>query len=119
MVRVRNMIAASAALAAVLASDPRAAVTQDSAPRSPRNANYILTARLDPATHVIDGSGRLRWKNVSKNPAGELRFHLYWNAWRDQNSTWLRELAQAGGDPARPDEDLGSVDVSSLSVGGL
>ena len=113
------MIAASAAVAALLASDPRAAATQGSAPRSPRNANYTLTARLDPATHVIDGSGRLRWKNVSKNPAGELRFHLYWNAWRDQNSTWLRELARAGGDPARPDEDLGSVDVSSLSVGGL
>jgi hypothetical protein len=55
---------------------------------------------------------------VSKNPATELRFHLYWNAWRDEKSTWLRELAAAGGDPSRPDVERGSIDVSSLSIGG-
>src|SRR5262245_14382347 len=118
MVRMRSMIAAAAVLAALIVSDPRAASLQDSGARSPRNASYTLTARLDPAAHVIDASGKLRWKNISNNPASELRFHLYWNAWRDQNSTWLRELSQAGGSVFRPDEDLGSIDVSSLSIGG-
>jgi hypothetical protein len=50
---------------------------------SPRNANYTLTAILDPQTHMIHGSGKVTWRNTSKNPTSELQFHLYWNAWRD------------------------------------
>ena len=112
------MLAASAALVTALASDPRAAVTQDAIPRSPRNASYTLTARLDPGSHTIEGSGRLRWKNVSKHPATELRFHLYWNAWRDADSTWLRELARAGGATEKAAGDYGGIDVSTIAIGG-
>jgi hypothetical protein len=88
--------------------------------RSPRNANYTLRATLDPATHTITGSGRLTWRNISHVPATELRFHLYWNAWRNSASTWLREQ-QLGRTPPlvdRPAGDWGWIDLSSLGLAG-
>jgi hypothetical protein len=94
---------------------------QDTSARSPRNANYILQATLDPAARAIVGSGRLTWRNVSTIPATELRFHLYWNAWRDAKSSWMRELRFAGGPSRlseRPAEDWASIDLTKLAVTG-
>src|SRR6185503_9090566 len=49
-------------------------------PRSPRNASYAITARLDPASRTISGSEILTWRNTSNVAADTLRFHLYYNA---------------------------------------
>jgi hypothetical protein len=87
--------------------------------RSPRNANYTLTARLDPAARTITGSGRIAWRNITKNPTSELRFHLYWNAWRDDRSSWMREARLGLGRSApmgRPAADRGSIDLTKLTV---
>ena len=86
------------------------AARQAASPRSPQNASYTLTATLDPAARTVTGSGRLTWRNVSDVPATELRFHLYWNAWRDATSTWMRELELVRSSMSRPPEDFGSVD---------
>ena len=89
------------------------------APLSPRNANYTLQAELDPATHTITGTGRISWRNISKAPTSELRFHLYWNAWRDDRSSFIRESRL--GRPsyvARPAEDRGSIDLRTLALVG-
>jgi hypothetical protein len=117
----------AAALLTLAAPAPRAHLAQEGTPgpaaaaaRSPRNANYRLQAVLDPATHRILGSGRLTWRNITRTPTSELRFHLYWNAWRDTNSTWMREQ-QFGRNRAlarRPTGDFGGIDVSILAVGG-
>jgi len=89
------------------------------AARSPRNASYQLLATLDPDAHTISGSGRIRWRNVTKAPARDLRFHLYWNAWRDANSTWMREQGMGRGSLAgRPADDFGSIDVISIVARG-
>ncbi len=64
---------------------------QASAPRSPRNASYAITARLDPGSRTITGDEILTWRNTSNTPASTLRFHLYYNAWRNTASTWMRE----------------------------
>ena len=97
-----------------------AASVQDANALSPRNANYRLTALLDPATHEITGDGRLTWRNTSKNPTSELRFHLYWNAWRDANSSWLREqnLGRNRALARRPAADFGGIDLRALTIGG-
>jgi hypothetical protein len=87
--------------------------------RSPRNASYQLAATLDTASHTIQGSGRITWRNITKAPADDLRFHLYWNAWRDSKSSWMREQALGRGSFAgRPADDAGSIEVQSLSVRG-
>jgi hypothetical protein len=41
--------------------------------RSPRNASYAITARLDPASRTITGSEILTWRNTTNTPAAALR----------------------------------------------
>ena len=40
---------------------------------------------------TLAGRETIGWRNISSNPTSELQFHLYWNALRDLESTWLRE----------------------------
>src|SRR5262245_49328803 len=64
---------------------------RSSTPLSPRNANYTITARLDPRSRTLSGSEVIVWRNISGRSTDELQFHLYSNAWRDTRSTFLRE----------------------------
>jgi hypothetical protein len=87
---------------------------------SARNASYSIDVRLEPALHTLAGRETLEWRNVSRIAATELRFHLYYNAWRDKHSTFMREAVLAGlGEPAsRPPEDWASIDVTAIRVTG-
>src|SRR5690349_12552592 len=119
----RWILASAAALAAVTlaAPTPLARGSQEAAPApSPRNANYRITAVLDPAKNEIVATGRLNWRNISGKPVSELQFHLYWNAWRDSKSSWMREqaLGRNRSLARRPADDFGGVDVSVMAVGG-
>ena len=89
-----------------------------SSPRSPRNANYAITARLDPRSRTLTGDEILTWRNTSNRAATTLRFHLYYNAWRNTNSTWMRERRLAGDTPltSRPEADWGWIDVTNVGV---
>jgi hypothetical protein len=85
--------------------------------RSASNANYVLNATLDVVNHQITGSGTLTWRNTTSTPASELRFHLYWNAWRDDFSSYMREQQRAGMPlPRRGDGDRAWIDLSALSL---
>jgi hypothetical protein len=88
-------------------------------PRSPRNANYSIDATLDPISRTITGSEVITWRNITTKPAADLQFHLYWNAWRDDKSTWQRErkLGQRNVRAVRP-EDRSRIDVTSLRLTG-
>src|SRR5262245_7906444 len=112
---------AFAAIVSLTASASRAEVTGTiDPPLSPRNASYIIEAKLDPSSRTITGSEVIVWRNITTKPATELQFHLYWNAWRDDRSTWLRE-AKLGSRRAvptvRPDERP-RIDVTALAVRG-
>src|SRR5436190_64741 len=84
--------------------------------RSPRNASYDIDARLDHAARTITGRETIRWRNISANPTRELQFHLYWNAFRNAESTWLRERRLAGTTTAPRADAWGSTDVSAIIV---
>jgi len=84
--------------------------------RSPRNANYDIDVRLDPAGRMLHGRERIRWRNISANPTSELQFHLYWNAWRDGESSWLRERRLAGNTATPRADAWASTDIHSLRV---
>src|SRR6185436_20575506 len=91
-------------------------------PRSPRNANYTITARLDPSTRTITGSEVIAWRNISTATATELRFHLYWNAWKNTRSTFMRERALSGGGAdsgARSAGEWSRIDVIAVTVDGV
>jgi hypothetical protein len=87
---------------------------------SPRNANYTIAARLDPATRTLTGSETITWRNVTSKPAADLQFHLYWNAWKDPRSTFMRERALGGSadDRRRRPDEWSRIDVTSIRVDG-
>ncbi len=108
------------AVACVLAA-AAAPTAQTPAPaRSARNANYTIAARLDPGARTIDGVETIAWRNITGTPTGELQFHLYWNAWRDDRSSWMRERLLGGARDAapRPPDDRGWVEVGTIKVNG-
>lgn len=86
---------------------------------SPRNASYDIDVRLDHGARTLTGRETIRWRNISTHTATELQFHLYWNAWRNDESTWMRERRLAG-DREKPREDAwGSTTVTSIRVAGV
>ncbi|MCP4201409.1 MAG: M1 family metallopeptidase [bacterium] len=86
----RETLAASVALCAV-ASAGLAEGPARAEPLSPRNANYTISVSLDPETKTLEGRQIVHWRNIQDVATAELRFHLYWNAWRNDQSTWLNE----------------------------
>lgn len=84
--------------------------------QSPRNANYDIEARLDEGAKTIRGKETIRWRNITSEATTELQFHLYWNAWRDAESTWLRERRIAGLYRAPQPDAWSSMDVTLLRV---
>jgi Peptidase family M1 domain len=94
------------------------AAASSTAARSPRNASYAITVRLDPASRTLQGNELLTWRNLSSIPATSLRFHLYYNAWRNTRSTWIRERLLAGDTEIaeRPAADWGWSDITSLKL---
>jgi hypothetical protein len=112
MQRMRSALATAALFALAVA----AASAQ---PLSPRNANYTIAARLDPATRTITGSETIVWRNITARPAADLQFHLYWNAWKNTRSTFMRERALGGeNDRGRGPNEWARIDVTTITVAG-
>ena len=84
--------------------------------RSPRNASYDIDVRLDHAARTLRGRETIRWRNISAKPTSELQFHLYWNAWRNADSTWLRERRMARTYTAPRPDGWGAIDVSARAA---
>lgn len=116
---VRCALSSTFLLLALITVEGRQAEVQDvvqvePGARSPRNANYDIDVRLDHAARTLTGRETIRWRNISANPTSELQFHLYWNAWRNRESTWLRERNLAGNFTAPRDDAWSSMDVTRL-----
>jgi hypothetical protein len=105
-------------LAAANASGQPAVTGAIDPPLSPRNANYVIHAQLQPSARTIAGQEQITWRNITTKPTNELQFHLYWNAWKNSRSTWLREASLGANRNLRSprDEDWGRIDVSSIAL---
>jgi hypothetical protein len=53
--------------------------------------HYKMAARLDPATRVVKGHYTLVWKNHTTDTIPDLYFHLYLNAFKNLDSTFMQE----------------------------
>jgi hypothetical protein len=115
--RAAWMAAVVLAAAAAASAQPAAAGKIDP-PLSPRNASYAISAGLDVATRTITGSETITWRNITQTTTTELRLHLYWNAWKNPRTLWMRERALGRSDPdaRRPAGDWGSMDVTSIRL---
>ena len=79
--------AAWLALAALSLSSAQA----QQAPPETRTSSYTIQVTLLPERRLLMGNQVVEWRNATRKPARELWFHLYWNAWLNNRSTWLRE----------------------------
>ena len=52
---------------------------------------YKMSARLDPATKTVKGHYTLTWWNHTEESVPDLYFHLYLNAFKNVDSTFVRE----------------------------
>lgn len=88
---------------------------------SNRIANYDISVKLDAAKHTLEGKEKLTWKNTSTDEITELQFHLYLNAFKDKNSTFMKE---SGGNLRRDKmdksskENFGSINILSMNIRG-
>jgi hypothetical protein len=121
-VDAQSNAARQSATTAVSAAAAAPAPVDRSAPppgaRSPRNASYAIDVRLDHASRSLTGRAVLTWRNISSAATSELQFHLYYNAWRNTRSTWMREaaLGRRAGGPPPADADWGWIDVTSVQL---
>ncbi len=53
--------------------------------------HYKMSARLDPATKTVKGHYTLTWWNHTEDSIPDLYFHLYLNAFKNADSTFMRE----------------------------
>ncbi len=74
----RRAALAVGTLLAVLAAGPLRAAT-----------DYQIDVRLDPQTRVLKASETIVWTNPTAIPAPDLQFHLYYNAWQNDESSFL------------------------------
>lgn len=69
-------------------------------------ASYRLDARLDAETHQVQGTGEIVYRNPSGDTLGEVWLRLYLNAFRHENTPWMREAGREHRanefDPAAP-----------------
>ena len=85
---------------------PVPVAAQEAVPARTDTASYAIDARLDPATKQLHGTETIAYRNPSPDTLTELWFKLYLNAFRDSNTTWMREAGRAHRgsdyDPAYP-----------------
>ncbi|WP_420150623.1 M1 family metallopeptidase [Spirosoma sp.] len=91
-----------------------------SAPLSPRLANYKIDVTLNPATKKLVGRETLTWRNASNDVIRELQFHLYLNAFRNEQSTFMREsggqLRSTQINRNAQEDPYGSIDIVSMKT---
>ena len=88
-------------------------------PLSNRIANYDISVKLDPIKHILDGKETLVWTNTSTDYITELQFHLYLNAFKNKNSTFMKESGgQLRGEmmDKKNRGNFGWIDIISMKV---
>jgi hypothetical protein len=89
------------------------------AARSPRIANYKLDAKLDTQAHSITATETLTWTNTGQSQVDKLPFHLYMNAFKNDQSLFMRTTRGEMRGAHAADNAWGWIQVDSLQIGGV
>ncbi len=85
-------------------------------PLSPRIANYEIDVVLNTDNNTIQGEERLTWHNTSNDIISELQFHLYWNAFRNNKSTYMKEAGRRFHNSKMKEENLGFININRIAL---
>ncbi len=86
-------------------------------PLSERRVAYTLNVTLDPEARTVRGTERIAWRNPDDVPVDSLQFHLYLNAFKNNESTFMRESGgMHRGFSAEEENRWGGVIIESMKV---
>lgn len=80
---------------------------------------YDIRVELDDAAKMLRGVEDLIWVNPTRDEVPDLMFHLYWNAFKNASSAFMREVAEEASFArgAMPkDGEWGWIDITSLTL---
>lgn len=87
-------------------------------PPPPAVASYAIEATLDVETHQVRGRETLTWVNTGKDPVRELAFHLYMNAFKNEDSVFMRESRGKMRSATAAPDSWGWIEVNAISIDG-
>jgi len=86
-------------------------------PEDARVTDYVIEASLEPEHHRITGHATITWHNRTKRTVSVLPFHLYMNAFRAEDSAWMKTArGQHRGHTLDRSVGWGYIDVQSVSL---
>ncbi len=105
----------------IILSMPKSTLAQNpttsSEPLSNRLVSYQMDVELDPGKKTIDGKQLLTWRNPDSQPVNELQFHLYLNAFRNEQSTFMKESGGSHrGFTAEGENPWGGIDIERMQI---
>ena len=95
----RHLIVALLSITVVSAQSTQEPVAGVSANLTPDVASYDIDVTLDPAARTLTGTEIITWRNTGQIAAYSVRLHTFWNAFRNTNSTWMKQRQLAGDTP--------------------
>jgi len=87
-------------------------------PPPPAVASYTIQATLDVDTHQVRGRETLTWVNTGKDPVHELAFHLYMNAFKNEDSVFMKESRGKMRGAKAERKGWGWIEVNAIAVDG-
>lgn len=78
--------------------------------------DYQIDVRLDATRKQLAGRERLVWRNPSAEPVSDLWFHLYLNAFKNSESTFMRESGGALRNDRMAQDSWGWIDLTSMRL---
>ncbi|HGY55404.1 MAG TPA: M1 family peptidase [Caldithrix abyssi] len=63
----------------------------------PDVVQYKIDVRLDTSSQMLYGKEILTWHNLSNDRVKDIYLHLYWNAFKNEESAYLSESAESQG----------------------
>jgi hypothetical protein len=119
---MKKRIVPACLLAAALLVPAAAARPED--PPAPASGaapglQYEIWVELDAAAKMLLGKEEIVWTNPSSEAVPDMLFHLYWNAFKNEDSAYLREAAAESmfkGGQAPDDGEWGWVDITDIRL---
>lgn len=87
-------------------------------PLSSRTASYRIDARYDPAARRIEATQTLTWRNDGDEPVARLPLHLYLNAFKNEDSVFLRESRGQHRGARMAEDGWGWIEITRALVAG-
>jgi hypothetical protein len=116
--RLRRALALAAASAVLLPAVLAAGQTTPApAPGAP-GLSYEIWVELDAAAKMLLGKEEIVWTNPTGDTVPDMLLHLYWNAFKNEDSVFLREAEAegAGGRSVPGDGEWGWIDVTDIRL---